>query len=291
MIGFFKRLVFWVVIVGILAALVFYVSKRMMNKADTPVVVLGVVKRADLEQRITFAGVIASQRRTLITGPYNGYVKSLFVKIGDRVNIGDPLVSIAASLDSFEPVHPLRAPFAGIVTLIRKSQGEFVKEGDATDYVLRIDDISKYFVEAKVPEIDRLKVAIGQQAIIKVAAISHQPLHGVVKKLSLAPEEKGIGFTFGGKSQVEYQAFIEVTDNDDRIKPGMSAIIDVIAASKKQVLTLGHEFVLEEEGKFFVTLSDGSKREVKIGLRNDEAAEIIEGLSEGNEVRQIEFAQ
>lgn len=289
MIGFFKKLFFSIVIAGLLFAIGFYVVKKMTPESTTPSV-LGVVERKDLVQRISFAGVITSQRRSIITAPYSGYVKTLFVKIGDKVKKGDALVSIAASLDSFEPVHPLRAPFSGLVTLIRKSEGEFVKENDAQDYVLRIDDVSRYFVEAKVPEIDRLKVEIGQVAIIKASAISDVPLNGVVRRLSLAPEEKAQGFTFGGKSQVEYLVFIEITDADQRLKPGMSAIIDVIAASAKQVLAIGHEFV-HDDNPPYVILKDGTKREIKIGLKNDEAVEVVDGLKEGEQVRQVEFAQ
>lgn len=290
MIGFFKRLFFWIVLCGLLIALGIYLAKKITTKSETKPVVLGQVIRKDLVQRITFAGVIASRRRTIITAPYSGYIKILYVKIGDRVKKGDPLVSITASLDSFEPVHPLRAPFSGVVTLVRKSEGEFAKENDAQDYVLRIDDISRFFVEAKVPEIDRLKVAIGQEAVIKASAISDIPFHGIVRRLSLAPEEKAQGFSFSGKTQVEYQVYIEITDSDTRIKPGMSAIIDVIAASAKQVLTIGHEFVHEDEGQSYVLLKDGTKREIKIGLRNDEIVEIVDGLNEGEEVRQVEFA-
>lgn len=289
MIRFLVKLSLWIIVIAIIAAGIYF-APQLFPKPESHKNIIGTVKKADLEQRITFAGVITSKKRTIITAPYSGYIKELFVKIGDHVKKGDPVLSIAASLDSFEPVHPLRAPFAGVVSLIRKSQGEFVKENDAQDYVLRIDDLSKFFVEAKIPEIDRMKVAVGQEAIIKASAISNIPFHGVVQKVSLAPEEKNQGFSFGGKSQVEYPVLIAIKDNDDRLKPGLSAIVDVIAASKKQVLTLGHEFVHDENGQSFVILENGSKQEVKIGLKNDEAVEIIEGLQEGEHVQQIEFA-
>lgn len=288
--GFFKGLFFWVIVAGLLVALGIFVKRKLIDEQEPVASVIGLVQKADLVQRITFAGTIASLRRSIITAPYSGYVKNLYVKIGDRVKKGDALVSITASLDSLDPVYPLRAPFSGLVTLIRKAEGEFTKENDPQDYILRIDDVSKYFVEAKVPEIDRLKVEIGQEAVIKASAITNEPFQGVVRRVALAPEEKAQGFSFGGKTQVEYQVFIEITNSDARIKPGMSAIIDVIAASAKQVLTIGHEFVHEEDGASYVLLQDGTKRVIKIGLKNDEAVEIIEGLKEGEQVRQVEFA-
>lgn len=291
MIGFFKKALIFLVVACVIGGIAYAVKITVIDVKPSMPTNLGKVERKDLIQRISFAGIIASKRRSIITAPYSGYIKDLFVCVGTKVKKGDPLVSITASLDNLEEVHPLRAPFSGLVTLVRKEEGEFIKEADTQDFVLRIDDLSRYFVEAKVPEIDRTKVAIGQEALIKASALSQTPLKGVVKRVSIAPEEKGGGgYSFGGKVQVEYSVFIELTDVDDRIKPGMSAIIDVTAASRKAVLTLSHEYVQIEADRTFVTLKNGEKREINVGLKNDEAVEILDGLNEGDEIQQVEFA-
>lgn len=290
MTGFFKSTFLSLLAISLILGLVYFVTKNVSLGTKKASAIFGTVLKTDLVQKISFAGVVTSQRRSIIAAPYSGYVKKIYVAVGKRVKKGEPLVSVTASLDSFEEVHPLRAPFSGLITLIRKSEGEFVKENDAMDYILRIDDMSKFFIEAKVPEIDRTKVLVGQEAVIKTSAISDLPFKGIVKRVALAPEEKQQGFSFGGKEQVEYPLTIELLDSDERIKPGMSATIDVIAISLKDVLTLRHEYVQNDNDHFSVILEDGTKREIKIGLRNDEMVEIVDGLREGDVVQQVEFA-
>ena len=75
------------------------------------------------------------------------------------------------SLQSNDNPFPLRAPFSGTVVQIEKSEGEFIKEGDIKDFILRIDDTSKMFILANSPEIDRVKVKLNQEAVIKASAI------------------------------------------------------------------------------------------------------------------------
>src|SRR4051794_29170910 len=59
---------------------------------------LGTVKRADLLRQVTVAGTVVPARRTVFTPPYNSYVRKLYVKLGDPVKAGDPIVSLAQSL-------------------------------------------------------------------------------------------------------------------------------------------------------------------------------------------------
>lgn len=289
MIGFFKRLFVAILVIGALGALGYFLMERFKQSQDQQGPrITGSAKRGDFSQSITFAGSIVTARRVNITAPYSGYIKSLYPKLGAKVTAGDPLVVIAASLDSDERLHPLRAPFTGTVTLINKTEGEFVKEGDTQDYILRIDDLSKFLVEAKIPEIDRNKIAQGLEAIIKISSTGEHTYSGIVRRVSLAPAEKQ-GFSFGGKAQVEYPLQIEITNKDERLMPGMSAIIDVIVVKKSNALLLGHEFVGEDAGQHFVTLANGEKRSVTTGVKNDESVEILSGLDEGELVQQVEF--
>jgi len=94
----------------------------------------GIVVREDLIQRTTIAGTVVPFRKTIITAPYNGYVKRMYVKVGDTVKQGDPIVTVVQSLQSSDNVFPVRSPFDGIVVQVEKSEGEFIKEGERIDY-------------------------------------------------------------------------------------------------------------------------------------------------------------
>jgi multidrug efflux pump subunit AcrA (membrane-fusion protein) len=245
---------------------------------------LGKVERRDLVQRVTIAGGVIPKRRTLVTAPYDGYVKQLFVKVGDEVKAGQPLVSVTQSLLSTEPVFPLRAPYAGTVVHVQKYEGENVKNADVNGFIMRVDDLSKLYVQANVPEVDRSKLKVGQETLIKASAVTHRSYKGKITELTLAPKEGE------GQNQLEYPLRIEVLDNDKSLGPGMSVVVDIITAKRDAALTLRHEYVTREPDGYFVILENGEKKKIEVGMQNEEAFEITSGLEEGQRVRQIDFA-
>src|SRR5690348_13315522 len=68
---------------------------------------VGTVSRGDLTQRVTISGTITPNHKTVIATPYNGYIRKMFVQVGEQVKSGDPIVSVAQSLrGSGEDVYP-----------------------------------------------------------------------------------------------------------------------------------------------------------------------------------------
>lgn len=246
------------------------------------------VKRLDLIQRVTIAGNVEPKRKTIVTAPFNGYVKKIFVKVGDKVKKGDPLVSVAQSLQSTDPVYPLRSPFNGTVVQVLKDEGEFVKQDDPKDYILRVDSLDELYVFSDVPEIDSVKIVSGQEAVIKASAILDKKYHGIVTEISIASKLQD---DWRGNSKVEFRIKIKVTDFDKDLKPGMSTIVDIITFKKESVLALPHEFILKENDHFFAIRPSGKRTEIKVGIQNESFFEIIEGLNEGQEVKQVDFME
>lgn len=246
----------------------------------------GKVARETLIQRVTIAGIAEPLRSTVVTAPYDGYVKKIFVKLGQSVRAGEPVVSISQSLLTPENVFPIRAPFSGTVTQVVKNEGQYARQNDPKEFILRIDDMTKMYIYANAPEIDIVKIKPKLESVIKVSAVLSRNYAGVVTDISQAATVKE---QWGGRSQVEFLVKIEITDLDPQLKPGMSAVVDIITNKKEAVLTLGHEFVQRENENYFVFLKDGSKKNIKVGLQNESVFEIIEGLTEGQEVQQVDF--
>jgi multidrug efflux pump subunit AcrA (membrane-fusion protein) len=250
---------------------------------------IGVVKRDTLEQKITISGNVVPNRSTMITGPFLGYVKKLYVKVGDKIATGDPIVTMAQSLQSNEHSFPLRAPFPGTVVQVGRTEGQLVHEGVVNEFIVRIDDLSRLFVTANAPEIDWVKLSPGQEVVIRAAAILTRTYKGVIRELSLAAKADENG-GWGNNSKVEFPIRLEVLDADKQLSPGMTVVVDIIAHKVENVLVLPHEYVSRDEGKFFVHLENGEKRMIEIGLQNEEAFEIKSGLKEGDRVKQVDFA-
>ncbi len=277
-----KTLIVAVVLVG--AFCFIYSDNNNTNQVSR----LGKVEKIDLIQRVTIAGNVSPLRKTIVTAPFNGYVKKLFVKIGDKVKKGEPIVSVVQSLQSTDPLFPLRSPLNGTVVSIQKQEGEFVKQDDPKDYILRIDSLDELYINSNVPEIDMVKISTGLEAVIKASAILDRKYKGEVVNISLASKLQD---EWRGNSKVEYPTKIKILDPDTQIKPGMSAILDIITLKKEGVLALGHEFISKEDIQYYVFLKDGKKRKIKVGIQNEAYFEIVEGLSEGEEVRQIDFIE
>jgi len=279
-----NKIAFCVVAALLIAGGIFYAYGKQSARKGA----MGIVTKQDLQQRVTIAGALASRRRTLVTAPYNGYVRQLFVKVGDSVKPGVPIVSVAQSLQSTEPVFPLRAPYAGTVMQIQKHEGEYVKENDPEGYILRIDDLSSLFLDASAPEADRVKLKSGQEVVIKVSAVPSRTYKGKISELTLSPQIEQQNGRYASKGS-DYPVRIEVSDADASLGPGMSAVVDIITARQTDVLALRHEFIYRQDSEFFVELADGRRRKIETGAQNDEIMEIKSGLKEGDKVLQVDF--
>ena len=261
-----------------------YKSRSVVSHPD---IGIGEVLKGSLIQRVTIAGTVVPLKKTIVTAPYDGYVKKIFVKIGDVVKQGDPIVSVAQLLQSGDEIYPLRSPFSGVVVQIEKAEGEFVKAGDPKEFILRIDDTKKLFVVANAPEIDRVKVKLGQEAIVKASAIINRKYKGIIREISLAAKEKD---QWSRSQVIEFPIRMELTDMDELIQPGMSVVIDIITQKKENVLTLRHEYIRRDGEKYFVILANGKRKDIQVGLQNEEAFEVISGLDIGEKIKQVDFS-
>ena len=147
-----------------------------------------------------------------------------------------------------------------------------------------------FFVYCDVPEAEIGRLRVGQDVKIRANAVIEHTYKGVIREIFLAAKDKKDWSRTGDR--VEFEVRIEVLDKDDGLHPGMSSIVDIITATRVAVLSLPHEYIQrsdESEGKYFVTLENGEKRNVNVGLQNEEQVEIKGGLREGERVKRAEF--
>lgn len=255
------------------------------TKTDATADLIPVTKQ-DLVVRINLPGQIVPQKKSVMTAPYRGYVRKVFVKNGQRVREGDPVVSVATSLSLAEPVHPLRAPFSGVVTQINKAEGEFASEGNVQDFLVRIDDISSLWIEGSIPEIDRANLRAGLDAVVRPSALPGVQVKAVVREVAGSAKDRD---RWESSTAVQFPVKLEILEKNDELRPGMTVLVEIVANKKDAVLTVPHE-VLEIEGlSAFVTLENGERREVTPGLRNEALVEISAGLREGDRVRKVDW--
>jgi multidrug efflux pump subunit AcrA (membrane-fusion protein) len=164
-------------------------------------------------------------------------------------------------------------------------EGEYVNEKDAKDVLVRVDDLSKYFVLAQAPELDATRIKKGMEVEVRVSALDSGVIKGIVRDIDLAAKDAD-----GWKTQQStFNVRVEILDPPEGLHSGQSAILDIVTSRISNVLYLEHEFINQEGDKHFVITKRGRRVPIEVGRQSDMAIEIKSGLKEGDEVEQIDF--
>ena len=156
------------------------------------------------------------------------------------------------------------------------TEGAVVREQQT---LLMIPDFTQMQVKVGIHEskVDRLKV--GMKAKVQLQELI---LEGEVSEI--AEVTRPAGWWTG--NLVKYDTIIKLPQHPG-LKPGMSAVVDIVLADHKDVLTVPVAAIIEGSGGLFcwVQTPEGArKRVVRVGDTNDQYSIILDGLSESDEV-------
>jgi RND family efflux transporter MFP subunit len=184
----------------------------------------------------------------------------------------------------------LYAPINGVVIKKYVDVGELASMASP---VVMIMGESGLEIKAEIPESDIAKVAVGQKTKVTFDAFSSDEIFNV-EVLEIEPAATII------QDVVYYEVTFNILTNDDRIRVGMSADIDIATAEKNNVLAVPGQAIKSDNGDKYVEVLIGEdpsgaetgdqketkKIDIKVGLRGDDGmTEIASGkLKEGDEV-------
>lgn len=190
----------------------------------------------------------------------------------DQVTIFENQLAMAESrLDS----RSLEAPFAGTVTILSSQVGDIVGAGSQA---LQIDDLSVMYLEVQISEIDIPMVQLGQGAELVFDAYFETTFNGEVSQI--APVGQNI------QGVVEYAVRINLLDADERIKPGMTAAVNIVVDRKEDVFVVPNDAIVSIDGQEVVYVQrNGSYEsvEVELGSYSDIYSEVLEADIEQGE--------
>ncbi len=138
----------------------------------------------------------------------------------------------------------LRAPINGIVADVYGSIGEISSTNRAA---VSLISNSQYEVEVDIPEADIAKIKIGNGALITVDAYGSDVSWGA-KVVKIYPAEKII------EGVATYRAVLQFDKNDERIRPGMTANIDIVSEEKNEALAVPQRAIIRKNGGKFVKI-------------------------------------
>ncbi len=173
----------------------------------------------------------------------------------------------------------LISPLEGIITSDAIEIGEIAYPNTP---LITIIGNTPYQIEVFIPEIDIAKLELGDASEITLDAYGDD-LKFSAKIIMIEPAETLI------EGVATYKTKLAFGNSDERVKPGMTANIEIVTNKRENVIAIPARLVISENTDRYVKIADQSgaiiKRDVVIGLRgSDGYVEIREGLQEGERV-------
>lgn len=173
----------------------------------------------------------------------------------------------------------IRAPISGVVSKREVAVGDTVGGGQGAGEVLAtILDTSALRLSIPVDELDVPKIRVGQAASVTVSALPGRTFPARVEKIAAEARVQNGVSTFDVTLSVA---------GDPAIRPGMTGTATLVVARRENVLAVPAEAVIRRGDQTLVqVLQDGRpvERPVRLGLRSDRWAEVLEGVQEGDAV-------
>jgi HlyD family secretion protein len=176
----------------------------------------------------------------------------------------------------------VRAPFPGVVAELTTEVGEWITPappGVPIPPVIDLLDAASVYVSAPIDEVDAERVRVGQPVRITVDSRPGVEYRGRVARvapyvLDDLEQNRTVEIEAGFAAEVPVRGIL----------PGTSADVEVILEERDDVLRIPTSALAE--GNLVLVLEDGwlSEREVEIGLKNWQLAEVRGGLVEGEVV-------
>lgn len=176
----------------------------------------------------------------------------------------------------------IAAPFDGIVTMRYVDSGAFVPAATAGSNpqaaaIVALMDYSTVRVRVSVPEVEAVRVQVGQPVVVTIDSLQGKTFYGKVSRHSGALDE--------GTRSLLVEA--DLPNPDLILRPGMYAIVRIGVEMHTDVMLVpAAALVREKAAGFLFLLEDGRAKRVpvKFGFNDGESVEVLEGLPEGARV-------
>jgi HlyD family secretion protein len=178
----------------------------------------------------------------------------------------------------------IKSPVAGTVLERRVNEGDPVvplTSYQAGTELLLLADMDDLIFKGTVDEIDVGKLEQGMEAELKIGAIPDENIRGMLNRISPKAKKQDNATLF----DVE----ITITKRGNKvIRAGYSANAELLINKAADTLFIPERLVVFEEDRTYVDVQNAAgeieKKEIKIGLSDGINVEILEGLSQGEEV-------
>jgi len=179
----------------------------------------------------------------------------------------------------------IKAPFNGVIAKKYTEVGELLLPGKQ---IVQVVDPGRIYVLATIDEVDVGRLRITQPVTITVDAFPGEKFKGTIKRIS--------PIVSGGKLETRTaDVWIYFNENQKKIKPGMSADVEILVTTLQNVLSVPSQAVIERAGKKQIYVAEGRAlktgdkvvarlKSIQLGETNWSFTQITGGLSTGEYV-------
>jgi len=179
----------------------------------------------------------------------------------------------------------LRAPIDGVLSRKNIEVGEDVLSSSAMSTGIQgafeMISAQKYKIDAEIAEVDINKLNVGDKAKITLDAVGDSvPFEGTIVKID--PVETIV------QDVVFYKAEVVIDSADARIKPGMTANVEIVLRKSLGAVTVPEKAIQTDGTRKYVRILQGDQIQnidIETGIRDLQGnVEVTKGLSEGEEI-------
>ncbi|GGD12347.1 efflux RND transporter periplasmic adaptor subunit [Hyunsoonleella pacifica] len=202
------------------------------------------------------------------------------------IEVGTEVSKIKKEIESLAELQgqfTIRSHDDGMVTYIKDWGGNKIKVGANISTwdpaVASLPDLTKMESKTYSNEVDIRKIKKGLKVKVGFDAFPKIQLDGVVTGVANVGENKK------GSDIKLFQVLIKLNDTDSNIRPGMTTSNRIITHEIEDVLIVPLEAVFSKDSISFAYLKSGysiAKKEIKLGISNNNSVIIEEGLNEGD---------
>ncbi len=178
------------------------------------------------------------------------------------------------------------APIAGTIVTLNVRAGQMVNNAQPAVPLMRVADLSKLTVAARVAESDVTRLRGGMQANFTTPGYPGRRWSGKLRQVIPVAAE---GTGEQGK-QAFYIVLFEVNNADHELMAGMSTQVQFVVSQAQNALVLPARVLgtPDADGAYSLNVVDAqrqvSARKLKVGLRNAREVQVLSGVAEGERV-------
>jgi membrane fusion protein, heavy metal efflux system len=224
-----------------------------------------------LRESLRVNGILQPNQEALVqvTPRFPGIIRELRKRVGDQVQTDDVLARVESnqSLTSYE----LKSPIAGTIIERHAALGEYASEQKPSFVVA---NLSTVWVDFSIPRRSLNRVKVGDTVIIDPEDGS-SPVEAKITYLS----------PVGASETQSALARAVVSNTDGRLRPGLFVTGRIVLAEKAVNLAVKLGALQTIDNRTVIFVRNGDKfdlREIELGQRDAERAEVLFGLEGGD---------